>query len=404
MKNRAPLVIDKTITLSINGSRQRIRLCGARPELPPLLVVQGGPALPLLHEVAKFQRLLNLENNFLVGYWEQRGCGNASARDAQSVSLAQQVEDLRSVLRWLHGETRQRAVILGISIGGTIALQAVEQEPDRVRAVIAVSPDAQTTASDAAAHAFLQEQALGSGRRRIRRRVMAIGQPPYLDPASFQRRARLLADLDTIERGKTFSALLREFLFALIRTYGVIGSMQALRNMTIIQRKLLPEIASLDLLARPPRVTVPVHYVFGEQDVLTPASVVQELPAAIAAPATTYSVCRMLATWSISTTRKSSDRSSSAHDHTRDPDRLGPGQDSDRQPTCLDTYIHNQVCLNHGVGVRDHCRAKPPRDLEPAGVVGAVCRRDRASTSSAAADCVKASSGAARGWVRGITN
>src|SRR5262249_10177261 len=100
--NRTPLAIDETITLTINGSCQRIRLCAARPGLPPLLVVQGGPALPMLHEVRKFQRLLNLETDFLVGYWEQRGCGNASARDAHSASLAQQVEDLRGVLQWWH--------------------------------------------------------------------------------------------------------------------------------------------------------------------------------------------------------------------------------------------------------------------------------------------------------------
>jgi pimeloyl-ACP methyl ester carboxylesterase len=286
VKTTTPLAIDKTITLDINGSRQSIRLCAARAGLPPLLVVQGGPALPLLSEVAKFQRLLNLENDFLVGYWEQRGCGNASARDAQSVSLAQQVEDLRSVLRWLYDETRQRALILGISIGATITLQAAEHEADHVKAVIAVSPDSRTATSDAAAHAFLQQQVRGPACQ-VHRSVMTLGQPPYVDPALFQRRARLLADLGTIEHGKTFSALIREFLVALFRTYGVIGSVRALRNMTIMQRKLLPEIATLDLFAHPPRVAVPVHYVFGEHDALSPASVVKELPAAIAAPAAT---------------------------------------------------------------------------------------------------------------------
>src|SRR5215475_10244559 len=158
MMTRAHLAIDKTITLNINGSRQNVRLCAARPGLPPLLVVQAGPAFPLLHEVAKFQRLLNLETDFLVAYWEQRGCGNASADDAHSVSLAQQVEDLRRVLRWLYDETRQRALVLGISIGGTWSLLAVEHEADRVKAIVAVSPDSKTAISDAAAHAFLQEQ------------------------------------------------------------------------------------------------------------------------------------------------------------------------------------------------------------------------------------------------------
>src|SRR5690349_1675243 len=106
-------------------------------------------------------------------------------------------------------------------------------------------------------------------------------------PRLFQRRTRLLADLGTIEHGRTFNALLRELLVSLIRTYGVIGGVRALRNMNVVLRKLLPDIATLDLFARPPRVTVPVHYVFGEQDVLTPLSIVKALPSAIAAPATT---------------------------------------------------------------------------------------------------------------------
>ena len=55
MPNRTPLAIDKTSTLEINGSRQSIRLCAGRAGLPPLLIVQGGPGLPVLHEVQKFQ-------------------------------------------------------------------------------------------------------------------------------------------------------------------------------------------------------------------------------------------------------------------------------------------------------------------------------------------------------------
>ncbi len=137
-----------------------------------------------------------------------------------------------------------------------------------MRAVIAISTDARTSWSDGAADTFLREQARRADGQRIRGRVTALGQPPYLDPAAFQRRARLLADLGTIEHGRTFNALLQELLVSLIRTYGVAGGVRALRNMNVVLLKLLPEIATLDLFARPPRVTVPVQYVFGERDVL----------------------------------------------------------------------------------------------------------------------------------------
>ena len=287
MAIRTSLAVDRTITLNVNGSRQQLRIRAARADLPPLLVVQGGPGLPLLHEVPKFERLLNLESDFFVAYWEQRGCGIAPPNDANSASMLQQVDDLRTVLQWLSTETKQHIIVLGISLGATFALQAVAHELDRVRVLIAISPDSQTARSDAAAHAFLLDQARRAGGNRLRRRVLKVGEPPYLETAGLQRRATLLADLGAIEHGKKFGALFLEMLFSMLKTYGIVGTIKVLRNMNLVQRKLLPELASLDLFTNTPRVAIPVHYVFGEQDALNPPSLVAELPAAIAAPAST---------------------------------------------------------------------------------------------------------------------
>jgi proline iminopeptidase len=284
---KAALVIDKTVTLDINGSNQYIRLCAERTGLPPLLIVQAGPGLPVLHEVVKFQRRLYLEDSFLVCYWEQRGCGRASGHDANSVSLQQQVEDLCTVLQWLHQETQHTVIVFGISLGATIALQAAEQASDHAEAVIAISPDADTAGSDAAVYAFLQEQSARSDRGRLRGRLKKLGAPPYADSAAFQRRAMLLADLGTIEHGKTFATVLRETLLGMVGTYGPVGTVQALRNMNLIQRRLLLPLVSLDLLAKPPRIVIPVHYVFAEQDALTPVTIVERLPVAISAPEST---------------------------------------------------------------------------------------------------------------------
>src|SRR5260370_25325175 len=60
------------------------------------------------------------------------------------------------------------------------------------------------------------------------------------------------------------------------------------------------------------------------------------------------------------------------------------------------------VYEEHGICVRNHCGAEPPRDLEPPGLVPTVGWRDRAPTSHAAAERVKAPARAARGWFRGV--
>src|SRR6266480_4264287 len=54
------------------------------------------------------------------------------------------------------------------------------------------------------------------------------------------------------------------------------------------------------------------------------------------------------------------------------------------------------------IGIRNHCGAKPPRDTESPDLLRTVGWRDRASTSYAAADGVKAPASAARGRFRGI--
>jgi pimeloyl-ACP methyl ester carboxylesterase len=278
------LAIDKTVRLDINGSTQQIRMCATRPGLPPLLVVQAGPGLPVLHEVSKFRRRLHLEDDFQVAYWDQRGCGNASSRDARGVSLQQQVADLRTVVKQLHKETKQPVTVFGISLGATFVLQAVQHEADSVKSVIAISPDADTAGSDASVYSFLQEQGVRAKSERLTAKLKKLGKPPSVDSAAFHLRASLLADLGAIEHGKKFSAVLRETLFGMIGTYGPVGAAKALRNMNLIQAALLPPLVSLNLFANPPRVAIPVHYVFGAQDPLVPPSIVKQLPAAITAP------------------------------------------------------------------------------------------------------------------------
>jgi pimeloyl-ACP methyl ester carboxylesterase len=275
MSQRHSYALDSTVTLHLHGTRQRVRLCGNRPGLPPVLVVQAGPGLPLLNEAARFQQLLQLEPDFAVAYWDQRGCGHAALQDAQRVSLKTQVDDVCAVVRWLADETQQRVVVLGISLGATFALQAAARDSSRIKAMVAVSIDADTACSDAAVSSFLREVSTQTNNRRLARSIEKLGTPPYVTPAPFQLRERLLTDLGGIEQGRRFGELLRGLLYSLVRTYGWRGAVMGLRNMNAIQRQLLPEVATLNLFAHWPRPAIPVHYVFGGRDPLVPSSMVQ---------------------------------------------------------------------------------------------------------------------------------
>jgi pimeloyl-ACP methyl ester carboxylesterase len=269
--------VERIVALDIDGSRQRARIRAAREGLPPLLVVQAGPGLPLLNEIGKFQQRLELEDDFTVAYWDQRGCGNAPLRDAQSVSLRTQVDDVCAAIRWLARETGQRVVVFGVSLGATFALQAAAREAGSIKALVAVSIDTDIAAGDAAASDFLHQAATRADNPGIARLVAKLPPPPYMDPKPLQQRARLLTDLGGIENVKGFGELLRGLLVSLVRTYGVFGTLSTLRNMNAIQAKLLPELATFDLFANWPRPAVPVHYVFGSDDALVSQPLVQKV-------------------------------------------------------------------------------------------------------------------------------
>src|SRR5215467_4903990 len=130
--------IDTTVDLDVNGTRQRVRLCAARAGLPPVLIVQAGPGFPLLNEAPKFQQRLQLERDFTVAYWDQRGCGPAAVQDAESVSLETQVADVLAVVRWLATTTRQPVVLLAISLGATVAIQAAARDAAEIAALVLV--------------------------------------------------------------------------------------------------------------------------------------------------------------------------------------------------------------------------------------------------------------------------
>src|SRR5215472_16887 len=61
-----------------------------------------------------------------------------------------------------------------------------------------------------------------------------------------------------------------------------------------------------------------------------------------------------------------------------------------------------KVYNERGIRIRNHCRAEPPRDTEPPGLVPTIGWRHRASASDVAADGVQAPAGAAPGRFRGI--
>jgi pimeloyl-ACP methyl ester carboxylesterase len=132
--------IDLREPVQLGESTQWIRIRAASTGDPPLLLVQMGPGLPMLNEAPTLGRVLSLEDDFTVIYWDQRGCGRSlRAPDAsRELSLPAMVSDTERLLAMLCDRFGTPPVVAGFSMGATIAALAAARRPDLVTALVAV--------------------------------------------------------------------------------------------------------------------------------------------------------------------------------------------------------------------------------------------------------------------------
>src|SRR5271170_6094198 len=117
--------------LTINHSTQWVLVRGKNINSPLLIHVQAGPGLPTISEANEIEKNLHLENDFAVAYWDQRGCGLSFSKDIgpETINLAQMADDLIACTKYLLKKyNRNKAVIVGYSIGATISLMAAAKD------------------------------------------------------------------------------------------------------------------------------------------------------------------------------------------------------------------------------------------------------------------------------------
>ena len=264
--------IDTLDAIQLDDTTQWIRVRGADPSNPVLVLIQQGPGLPMLNEVCRFERLLGLERDFTVVYWDQRGCGRSLRGHKSDITVDLMVNDTVSLLELLRNRFDTKPSIAGFSLGATVGAYAAAQRPDLVAALVAVGTDIDGVAAGNSAYDF----ALGTARQRANTRAIrqldAIGPPPHLAVKQFSTRVRWASNFGGVTTNETYGAVVRKLIGSLVRSpdYSPGDVLRTVRGITAAQAALLPELATLDLANSVPRIDVPVVMVQGRQDQVAP--------------------------------------------------------------------------------------------------------------------------------------
>jgi proline iminopeptidase len=280
--------IDLLEPVQLGESTQWIRIRAAKTRNPLLLLVQLGPGLPMINETRTFERLLSLEDDFCVVYWDQRGCGRSlrSADGTREQIVQAMVSDTERLLAMLCDRFDTLPVVAGFSMGATIAALAAARRPDLVAALVTVGMDIDWQAAEKNAYEFALTTAHARNNRTAIRQLEAIGQPPHLEHKNFATRVRWAANFGGVRTGHTYNSEARRLLVSLLRSpdYSLADAVRTIRGITAAQAALLPELALLDLTHTLPRLNTPIVIAQGRHDQVAPPSAAERYAELLAAP------------------------------------------------------------------------------------------------------------------------
>ena len=261
--------------ITINNSEQWLLVRGKSSENPLIIHVQAGPGLPIIPEANTMEKQMHLENNFLVAYWDQRACGKSFSKktDPKTINFSQMTDDIIDCTKYLLKKyNKEKAILVGYSIGASLALMAASKNNNIFDRLFLAGTDIDIPTANKYAMEFILSKAKEKGNDTLLRHAIDLSKISITNAKQFQKRAKLLTDLGGIKTGSSYNQLLiasiSNMLFS--KAYRLSDIPKTIKGMEYCQNALLPEMNTLNLFDRIESIDVPVHFIHGKQDAVSP--------------------------------------------------------------------------------------------------------------------------------------
>lgn len=255
----------------LGGVDQWLLIRGRSLHNPLLLYLSGGPGASEMAWVRHFNA--RLEEHFLVVQWDQRGAAKsyAARKDRDHLTVDQFVSDASELLELLTTRfSQQKVFVVGHSWGSILGVLLAQRRPERVHAYVGTGQQVNFLENDTVCHLRAYELAMRYGDYRALARLARIGPPPYTG-RDMARRYLTLYSLAGRHAGRR--GLLPE-LFSSVLTapeYSLRDKLHFFLGLRETFPQVYPQLAGLDLETQVPRLDVPVWFLLGREDYVTPS-------------------------------------------------------------------------------------------------------------------------------------
>jgi pimeloyl-ACP methyl ester carboxylesterase len=259
----------------IGGSMQYVSIHGEDSTKPILLLLHGGPGMAQIGVARHFNK--DLEKNFMVVNWDQRGAGKSYNRkiDRATMNTTQFVNDAIEVSEYLcKTYNRKKIYLCGHSWGSVIGIKAASKRPDLYEAYIGVGQVINIIEGQKLSYAFVQENAKRINDIKTLKTLENIGPAPYNDIKKLQTVVSLIEKYDGAVYKGRMNKLVKQGTST--KDYSLWDWVWRFnKGIKFSLQTLLPHTLQVNLTNEINSLTIPTYFIMGQNDQQTPLPLVE---------------------------------------------------------------------------------------------------------------------------------
>lgn len=278
--------IQEECYVQLGNVSQYIQIRGENKKNPVMIFLHGGPGGPMAYMSIYYQK--ELEKQFIMVHWDQRGCGRSYFRGASNeVPTGKQLlQDLDQLVDYLREKfSCEKVMIMGFSCGSLIGCQYIKEHPEKVSGYIGISQCINVWKTNLKVAKDVIEKANGNLKlvEKLKQSYENIehaktwSEVKLKDYLATKIYIQKLAHFEGEFNGTKVARLALESPYFKRLDWKWYKISMSVDKFSSIENKLLEEyLFTLDLNEMDKKYEVPMLFINGACDTATPASVVEE--------------------------------------------------------------------------------------------------------------------------------
>ncbi|ULQ50895.1 alpha/beta fold hydrolase [Flavihumibacter fluvii] len=287
--------ISEMNDLMVNNWKQFVLIRGAdTTRNPVLLFLHGGPGAsgtPLMRTYNK-----DLEQDFTVVYWDQRGAGKSYSKeiDTATLKVKQLIADANYLIDYLRQRFHQEKIfVIGHSWGSRLGMYLVKAYPEKIKGYIGIGQEVAAYEGELRSYQFTLEKAKATNNKAALKDLAEMGEPQSGQVQSMYKtgfwgtvqQKEWLLKLGGERYNRTSYT---DWLFQMLWSdeYSLSDMVNWVRASAATAGKMIedPDFNGFDLRKDIPAVQLPVYFISGLHDYNTPWPLVKQYYEQLQAP------------------------------------------------------------------------------------------------------------------------